>query len=74
VRSISGFSAHADESELLDWLRGFGEGRKPGDAGFPKTVFLVHGDPEAQIAISPKVEALGFRAHTPAWRESVTLD
>jgi hypothetical protein len=37
-------------------------------------VFLVHGDPEAQLAIRPKVEALGFRVHVPHWRESVTLD
>ena len=31
VRSISGFSAHADESELLDWLRRFTDGKHPGD-------------------------------------------
>ena len=74
VRSISGFSAHADESELLDWLGNFGHGRKTGDPGFPRRVFLVHGDPEAQVALAPKVEALGFPAHTPSWRESVTLD
>ena len=74
IRSISGFSAHADESELLDWLRNFGAGKKAGEPGFPRTVFLVHGDPEAQLAIAPKVEALGFRVHVPRWRETVTLD
>ena len=74
VRSISGFSAHADESELLDWLSSFAAGRKPGDPGYPRRVVLVHGDPEAQLAIAPKVEALGFQAHVPRWRESVTLD
>jgi metallo-beta-lactamase family protein len=74
IRSISGFSAHADESELLDWLRNFGAGKKPGDPGYPKTVFLVHGDPEAQLAIGPKVEALGFTTHIPHWREVATLD
>jgi metallo-beta-lactamase family protein len=74
IRSISGFSAHADESELLDWLRNFAAGRKPGDPGYPRTVFLVHGDPEAQLAIGPKVEELGFKVHIPRWREAVTLD
>ncbi len=77
VRSISGFSAHADESELLDWLRNFGTGGAEGaadGAGAPKRVFLVHGDPDAQLAIAPKVEALGFPVHIPKWRESVTLD
>ena len=73
VRSISGFSAHADESELLEWLGHFAEGKSPGDAGFPKTVFLVHGDPEAQIAIEPKVQALGLTTKIPRWREKVTL-
>jgi metallo-beta-lactamase family protein len=73
IRSISGFSAHADESELLDWLRHFAEGKAPGATGFPKKVFLVHGDPSAQIAIEPKVRALGFTTKIPQWRETVTL-
>jgi metallo-beta-lactamase family protein len=74
VRSISGFSAHADESEILDWLGHFGAGRKPGDAGYPRKVFLVHGDPEAQILLGPRVESIGFQVHVPHWREQVTLD
>ncbi len=73
VRSIGGFSAHADESELLDWLGNFSRGRSQGDAGYPRRVFLVHGDPEAQLALAPKVEAIGFRAHVPRWREQVEL-
>jgi Cft2 family RNA processing exonuclease len=74
VRSISGFSAHADESELLDWLRHFADGKAAGAPGFPRTVFLVHGDPEAQIVMEPKVQALGFTTKIPHWRETVTLD
>jgi metallo-beta-lactamase family protein len=68
VRSISGFSAHADESELLDWLGHFvGSGRKP------RTVFLVHGDPEALDALEPKVRAMGLSPYRPSWREEVAL-
>ena len=74
IRSISGFSAHADESELLDWLANFARGKQPGDPGFPRRVFLVHGDPEAQIAIEPKVQALGFETKIPHWHERVALD
>lgn len=74
VRSISGFSAHADESELLDWLGRFVAGRRPGDAGYPRRVFLVHGDPEAQVALEPKVRALGLATHVPHWHERVTLE
>ena len=74
VRSISGFSAHADETELLGWLRGFIKGKRPGDKGYPRRVFLVHGDPEAQVALEPKVRALGLATHVPHWHERVTLE
>jgi len=74
VRSISGFSAHADEPELLDWLANFRAGKEPGDLGHPRRVFLVHGDPEAQEALAPKVRALGFDTYVPRWRETVALD
>ena len=74
VRSISGFSAHADESELLDWLGHFAAGKRPGDPGYPRRVFLVHGDPEGQIALEPKVRAIGFATLVPHWHERVDLD
>jgi metallo-beta-lactamase family protein len=69
VRSIAGFSAHADESQLLAWLQGFA-----GAAAKPKRVFLVHGDPDAQAAIEPKIEALGLTTHRPRWHERVALE
>ena len=47
---------------------------EPGDPGVPKTVFLVHGDPPAQEALSPKVRSLGFGVQVPAWLETVSLD
>jgi metallo-beta-lactamase family protein len=66
IRSISGFSSHADEPGLLEWLRGFA-------GGSTRTVFLVHGDPDAQAALAPKVAALGLQVHVPHWHERVTL-
>jgi metallo-beta-lactamase family protein len=74
VRSISGFSAHADEGELLDWLGHFTTGKSKGEPGYPRRVFLVHGDPEAQQVLAPKVDAIGLEAYVPTWRESVALD
>ncbi len=81
IRSISGFSAHADESELLDWLGGFIGAREPGalarkagESGVPRRVFVVHGDPDAQEALVPKVRALGLHPYVPVWREAVDLD
>lgn len=65
VRSISGFSAHADEPELLAWLGNFTKK--------PHTTFIVHGDPAAQAAFEPKVRALGFATAVPGWRETVEL-
>jgi metallo-beta-lactamase family protein len=61
VRSISGFSAHADEPQLLAWLRNFVAGR-----GAPRRVFLVHGEPAAQTAIEPKIQALNLSTAIPA--------
>jgi metallo-beta-lactamase family protein len=74
VRSVSGFSAHADEPELLDWIGAFIAGRRPGDPGVPRLVFLVHGDPGPQEELAPKVRALGLDVHVPRWHETVTLD
>jgi len=74
IASISGFSAHADEPGLLAWLAGFTRGRQAGDPGFPRRVFLVHGDPGPQAELAPKVAALGFDVHVPHWHEAVTLD
>ena len=36
--------------------------------------FAVHGDPDAQAAIAPKINALGFETHIPKWHERVSLD
>jgi metallo-beta-lactamase family protein len=69
VRSISGFSAHADQHELETWLGRFGATDGP-----PKTVFIVHGDPEAAEAFAARIRSdLGMEAHVPRHRESVML-
>ena len=68
VRSISGFSAHADESELLDWIGSFSRGARK-----PKKVYIVHGDPPAEAALEPKLRALGYDTRVPVWNEVVTL-
>jgi metallo-beta-lactamase family protein len=74
VRSITGFSAHADENGLLAWLGNFIAGRKAGDPGVPRRIFIVHGDPDAQAAIEPKIVALGLPAMAPHWHQHVVLD
>ena len=68
VRSIGGYSAHADEPELLDWLRPFAVA-----SWRPRRVFIVHGDPEAAAAVERRVRELGLTPHRPAWQETVEL-
>jgi metallo-beta-lactamase family protein len=74
IRSLDGLSAHSDEPELLAWLGNFIHGRRPGDPGVPRQVFLVHGDPPAQQALAPKVGELGLEVKVPVWHETVSLD
>jgi metallo-beta-lactamase family protein len=75
VRSISGFSAHADEHELEDWVRNFAAvgGAVAGD-GRPKRVFVVHGDPDAASAFANRIHGdLGLDAYLPTYQEQVVL-
>ena len=68
VRSISGFSAHADQHELEAWLAHFATD------GRPKTVFIVHGDPDAAEAFATRVRSgLGMDAVVAGHRQSVAL-
>ena len=57
IERISGFSAHADQVELLRWLGGFTEA--------PRRLFLMHGEPDALDALSGAVR----RQH--GWEPSI---
>ena len=68
VHNVSGFSAHADEDELIAWLSGFtGKTR-------PRRVFVVHGDPDPAANLAQRIEAeLRLEAVVPAYRDSFSL-
>ena len=71
--SISGFSAHADQHELEAWLGHFGRAADAAD-GRPKTVFIVHGDPDAAEAFAARIRSSsGMEPHVARHRETVTL-
>lgn len=54
IHTIGGLSAHADQAGLLDWLRGFERA--------PKTVFVVHGEPESSSVFAACIrEELDWR-------------
>ncbi|MCG9968058.1 MBL fold metallo-hydrolase [Pelotomaculum terephthalicicum JT] len=66
VRSIDGYSAHADQAELMEWVRGF---QIP-----PREIFVVHGEPDSSNALAGLIRAeLGFNATVPTWRQTVNL-
>jgi len=67
VTSISTFSAHADYSEILKWLRSL---RRNG----PRKIFLVHGETNSQFALAYKIkEEYGWDVYIPDYLETVML-
>ena len=67
VLSLPAFSVHADQSELVDWLRG----AKPA----PEVVYVVHGEASASATLESVVERqLGVVAAVPRDGETVRLD
>jgi len=64
IVDLSHFSVHADQSELIDWLRD-----APSE---PDTVYIVHGEARAASTLRDAVHAqLGWCAVVPHYRERV---
>jgi metallo-beta-lactamase family protein len=65
VFTIGGFSAHADQNDLLEWAGHFESNPR---------VFLVHGEPSASEALAAKIrERLGLDVYIPKWKERLVL-
>jgi metallo-beta-lactamase family protein len=61
IITLGGFSAHADQRALVDWLRGFGAA--------PAQTWLVHGEPPAAAALAARIGTeLGWPAVAVAAR------
>lgn len=66
IVDLSGFSVHADRSEILAWLA---EGE-----GAPDAAFVVHGEPAAAKALAVAIEReLGWSAVVPGDLERVRI-
>jgi metallo-beta-lactamase family protein len=52
THALSGYSAHADQQNLLDFVGGMAE--RPGE------IALVHGEDEAKAALKGKLEESGY--------------
>lgn len=68
VEVLDGYSAHADQTELIEWLRAV-------QAASPELsrVFLVHGEPRAQDPFAELVRSLGLRVEMPALGDRVVV-
>jgi metallo-beta-lactamase family protein len=53
ITQINAFSAHADYSEALDWLKHM-------DTSSLKKIFMVHGEPDVQVVFKDHLEEAGF--------------
>lgn len=66
IERIEGFSAHADQRHLLDWMRAF---ETP-----PRRTFVVHGEPAASRTLAERIqEDLGWKTTVPAQGELISL-
>jgi metallo-beta-lactamase family protein len=66
IRTIESLSAHADSSEILQWLRTF---KSP-----PEQTFIVHGEPEGSEGLAAAIKKqLGWRTHIPEYLEAADL-
>jgi metallo-beta-lactamase family protein len=66
VHTIGGFSAHADQNELLTWISHFKN---------PKLqVFVIHGEESASLAFAQSIQqAFPFEVKVPQWLETLPL-
>jgi metallo-beta-lactamase family protein len=66
IEQISGFSAHADRSDLMRWLGAF---KRP-----PSRLFLTHGEEKVSLTLAEKIRVeKGWDVTVPAYRQGVEL-
>lgn len=66
IYQIDGLSAHADQTELIEWAEGF--------IDKPKMTFIVHGEEKSSEILAMKLrEELGWKTIVPTYLESFVL-
>ncbi|MBI4763257.1 MAG: MBL fold metallo-hydrolase [Deltaproteobacteria bacterium] len=66
VHTINGFSAHADQDELLSWIGNF---KNP-----HLTIFVIHGEESTSLAFAEAIQrAFPFQVQVPHWQETIPL-
>ena len=65
VFTIGGFSAHADQNDLLEWVGHFESSPR---------VFAVHGESSATETLAARIrEKFNLEVHVPNWKERLML-
>jgi metallo-beta-lactamase family protein len=63
IKEIDGYSSHADQKGLLDWVGAF--------PSLPKKIFLVHGEPQSCATLAGLIkEKFAVETAIPQWLES----
>jgi len=65
IHTLGGFSAHASQSQLVDWLGNF---KTP----HPR-LFLVHGEAETKEVLKEHLSHEGWQATIPAYGQSISI-
>jgi len=66
IESLQALSAHADQNELLEWMKPL--------AGSLKRVFLVHGEPDGAKALHQAIQQqYGVETAIPGWGQKFEL-
>ena len=65
IHTLGGFSAHAGQSQLINWVSGF---RKK----LPQ-IYLIHGEPGAKSTLRSKLSQKGLQVDVPDKGSSVTI-
>lgn len=65
IHTMGGFSAHASQTQLIQWLNGFTKKR-------PK-LFLVHGEDVAKSTLKEAVKESGWAATIPTLDQTITF-
>lgn len=66
IKSIASLSAHADQQDLLNWMRNI--------KNIPEKIFLIHGESEALDALQLKIkEVYNWKASIPKLSEVVKI-
>jgi metallo-beta-lactamase family protein len=64
IHTLGGFSAHAGQSQLIDWFNNF--------SSRPRT-YLVHGETEAKDSLQSMLTQQGWQVSVPELGETVSI-